>query len=162
MGIVSFSGNMKGDGGCRAGRRVISFSANPRPSALLKCLREHSGDVSAGSRPECLAVRTILGRTCRFYRNGEHTVEGLPDHEAFDSELLKFAHASLLIDQPVGDKRVLWVDASKNPCEVWTYGMRAETYIARGMQAVDNDHSFEFVVDAYAFERHTFLREARS
>ena len=92
---------------------------------------KHSGDVGIADKAQLLARRTILGRIVRFYTNGEHIVEheGLTDDEQFESEILRFAHASLLINAGVGDKKIMYVNAVVNPCAVWIYGRRAETFI---------------------------------
>jgi hypothetical protein len=104
---------------------IKQFHAHCRPSSLVRAMRKHSGDVSEGDRPSLIARRTILGRVCRFYTSGEHTVdfEDVSEEDSHNSILLRYAHASLIINEPVGDKRVLWVDATKNPCEVWIHSM---------------------------------------
>ena len=67
-------------------------------------------------------------------------VKGVPldDEESHDSEILRFAHASILIASPVGDKAKCYVDASKNPVEIWIYGMPAEKYLAGAEQCIAN------------------------
>lgn len=94
-------------------------------------VREHHGKhLSEGDRPKLIATRMILNREVRFYSNGEHIADcEVPIDEQFNAEMLRFAHASLLVRQPVGDKAVLWVDATKDPCEVWVHGMTLEQFV---------------------------------
>jgi hypothetical protein len=94
-------------------------------------MRKHNTGVSEGDKPNLFATRTILGKKCRFYRSGEHTVdaEEVTAEESYESILLRYTHASLLIQQPVGDKAVLWVDARTDPCEVWIHNMRAREFL---------------------------------
>lgn len=98
--------------------------AHCRPTALMRRMLKHRGDVSEGSADRLLATRIILGRRVDFYRNGRRELHGskLTDTEMHDSELLRFAHASLLDGTGVGDKLFCWVDATKNPVEVWLFG----------------------------------------
>lgn len=115
------------------------FSAHCRPSGILRAMRKHSGDLSEGDRPVLLATRKILGRTCRFYTSGEHTVdydEGVTNDEMQDSVLLRFAHASIIAREPVGDKNVLWVDARRKRTEVWINGMQITDFLLRSQAAI--------------------------
>lgn len=102
----------------------IETSVVMRPTPLLKRMREHTGDVSENSKTELLCERRILGRLVKFYTNGLREVEGLDEQESYDSEILRFAHASILIQQGVGDKRLCYVDATKDPIELWLHGKR--------------------------------------
>ena len=112
MGIVRLSANLKPVGGMRIGNGNIS------------------------DKRQLIAKRTILGTRCEFFSNGEHTCDRrLCDQEQHDSQLLKFAHASIIAGEPVGDKNRLWVDATKNPVEVWIYGSSAEVIRARAREA---------------------------
>ena len=117
--------------------RIVNFEAHLKPSGLLRTMRKHSGDVSEGDKPKLLAVRTIFGKSCRFYSNGEHTVDAeVTAEESHESILLRYAHASLLIQQPVGDKKVLWVDTSCNPCDVWIHNMPAKQFLELSKVAI--------------------------
>jgi len=118
---------------------IIQLGGHCRPSLLTRRLTAHSGDVSEGAARQPVAVRNICGRRVTFYRNGERRIDGvtLTDQELHDSELLRFAHASVLIGQPVGDRRKLWVDASQPQCEVWVAGVRVEELIARAKTAAN-------------------------
>ncbi len=110
------------------------------PTKLHRRMHAHKGDVSEGTNFKLLAEKNILGQRVLFYTNGLRQVKGIPlnDEEAHDSEILRFAHASLLISSPVGDKKKCYVDASKNPVEVWIYGMSAEKYIKGAEQCIAN------------------------
>ena len=117
--------------------RIVNFEAHLKPSGLLRTMRKHNGDVSEGDKPKLIASRTILGKRCRFYNNGEHTVDAeVTAEESHESILLRYTHASLLIQQPVGDKSVLWVDASKNPCDVWIHNMPAKQFLELAKVAI--------------------------
>lgn len=61
---------------------------------------------------------------CTFFSDGTRIIHNLPltDTEIKNSELLRFAHASLMAGIPVGDKTTCWVDANKNNVEVWIKG----------------------------------------
>ena len=105
------------------GRELLA-SATVRPSGLLKRMRKHTGDVSEGNRVELEARRSILGMEVEFYRDGTRrfvNATNLNEEEMYNSEILRFAHASILINGPVGDKKLCWVDATKNPVELWLY-----------------------------------------
>lgn len=111
-----------------------------RPTSLYRRMHAHKGDVSEGTKFKLEAEKNILGVKVLFYANGLRQVKGVPldDEEAYNSEVLRFAHASILTSSPVGDKAKCYVDASKNPVEVWLYGMRAETYIKGAKQCIAN------------------------
>lgn len=99
----------------------IDAQVTMRPTSLLRKMREHVGDVSETSKTRLVCERRILGRRVKFYENGLRVIDGLDDQESYDSEILRFAHASILIKQPVGDKRLCYVDATKDPVELWLY-----------------------------------------
>jgi len=86
-----------------------------------------------------IATRSILGKDVTFLSNGEHVVDGvgMSPEEMQHSELLRFAHASVLISQPVGNKDILWVDASRQNVEVWVYGRRVDRFIKEAKSVVD-------------------------
>lgn len=130
--------------------RMVYFSGTCKPSAMFKRLKAHQGDLSIGDLGEILAERTILNRKVIFYRNGDHKVltKGISDEESFNSEVLRFAHASILINQPVGDKKIHWVDATKDPVEVWLFNMPAERFLMRSKMAiVEGIVTDEFILD---------------
>ena len=102
-----------------------------KPTGLASRMRKHNGDaLSESDRAQPFAKRTVLGKRVKFYTTGEHVVSrtDLSDDEQYNSELMRFCHASLLTGQPVGDKKVLWVDASTNPVQVWLFGQTAEDF----------------------------------
>jgi len=105
--------------------RILFLTANCKPSSFIKRMQKHRGDVSEGTQPKIIAQRRILNKIVTFYHNGLRIIEGvdLNEQEVHESEVLRFAHASLLISAPVGDKQACYVDATKNPVEVWVYGM---------------------------------------
>lgn len=128
------------------------FTALLRPSNMAKKLRQHQGDVSTGSKAKILATRSILGKVVTFYENGEHKVrqKGITDEEQFNSEILRFAHASLLIAGPVGSKERIWIDATKNPVEIWLYNMPAEQFVKLADQKIKSGQvSRDFFVDQH-------------
>lgn len=104
-----------------------------KPTSAFSRMLKHKGDVSESSRANILGERTILGKKVIFYKDGSRRVinEDINDEEAFDSELLKLAHASLLTNKAVGDKSFCYVDATLNPVKVILYGMPAEEFIKR-------------------------------
>jgi len=116
-----------------------SMSATLRPARLTRQLSQASGDQSTSTVAALIASRTMLGRRVSFYSSGEHTVEGvtLTQAEQFDSELLRFAHASLIARTPIGDKRVLWVDASSDPIKVVIGGIEGEQYLRQVREAIN-------------------------
>jgi len=117
--------------------RIVNFEAKLKPGGLLRTMRKHNGDVSEGDTPRLMASRTILGKRCRFYHSGEHTVDAeVTAEESHESILLRYTHASLLIQQPVGDKKVLWVDASHDPCEVWIHNMPVKQFLELSKVAI--------------------------
>lgn len=93
---------------------------------------------TSSDRRELLARRTIIGRVCEFFVNGEHVVDAaITPEEEFNSEILRYAHVSLLTGQPEGNKATLLVDATKEPVEVWTYGMRLEEFLRRAVDLIE-------------------------
>lgn len=118
---------------------VINFTATCRPSALMRRMLLHSGDVSEGTQYKVLARRQILRRNVIFYHNGLRVIEGvdLNEQEVHESEILRLAHASLLVGSPVGDKRLCYVDATVNPVGIWIYGMPIEQFLATSQRLVE-------------------------
>lgn len=105
---------------------------------MLRRMRTHQGDVSEGSKTKVMAQRTILGRTVTFYENGLRVVDDKdlsPDDE-FNSEVLRLAHASLLINDAVGDKSQCWVDARTDPVQVWLYDHPAPQFVRKAQLAI--------------------------
>ncbi len=97
-----------------------------------------------------MAKRYILKRKVTFYYNGLRIIEGvdLDEQEMHDSEILRLAHASLLINAPVGDKQACYVDATKNPVEIWVYGMPIEKFIATSRKLVKTQQlGLEFLLE---------------
>ena len=130
--------------------KIINFYATAKPSKLLRNMVEHSGDVSEGTRFNVLAKRLIINRKVTFYSNGLRFIEGtdLDEQETHDSEILRLAHASILINAPVGDKRCCWVDATKNPVEIWVYGMTIQQFLATSNRLVrTQDLGVEFLLE---------------
>ena len=129
---------------------VLQLTANCRPSNLIKRMREHSGDVSEGTQSKVIARRLILNKLVTFYHNGLRTIKGvdLGEQEVHGSEILRLAHASLLVGIPVGDKQACYVDATKNPVEVWVYGMRVEEFVKTSRRLVETQQlGLEFLLD---------------
>jgi hypothetical protein len=112
---------------------IVNFNAHCRPSLTMRAMRKHGPDVSEGDKPKLIATRTMLGRKCRFYSSGEHTVDSddVTPEEQHDSVLLRFAHASIIAQEPVGDKKVLWVDALAEPPEIWMAGMKVNEFLLK-------------------------------
>jgi hypothetical protein len=123
-------------------KKILLEAKNFRPSAMLKRMQEHKGDVSIGSKSKVMAKKMILGKKVTFYENGLRVVkdEDLSEDDQYHSEVLRLAHASLLIGQPVGDKRQCWVDASVNPVDVWIYNMPAEQFIKKATHLMRHGH----------------------
>lgn len=117
--------------------KIIQLTANLKPSNLLRRMRKHA-EVSEGSKHRLVATRIVLGKRVDFYHNGLRKVHGLEldEQEIHDSEVLRFAHASILTGLPSGNKDLLYVDASVNPVEVWIEGMPFKKYMNMAKQAV--------------------------
>ena len=109
------------------------FKAHCKPSKYLKNMTKHDLRVDEGNKSKVIAIRTILGKRVTFYQNGLRFIEdvNINEEEQFDSQILRFAHASILIEGPVGDKKACYVDATKNPVEVWIYDYRLEDFIKK-------------------------------
>ena len=122
--------------------------ARCHPSAMMRRMLKYSGDISEGSKRKILAKRTILGRQVIFYENGSRMVDDLTENEQHNSEILKLAHASLLMNDAVGDKSQCYVDARKNPVEVVIWNTPAETFIKRAKKSIKNGIiPIDFVLD---------------
>ena len=103
----------------------VFLSGIARPVGAMARSARHK-DASESSKSRLTCSRLILGYTVNFYESGLRVVEGLPldDQECFDSQILRFAHASVLIGEPVGDKCFCYVDSRANPVEVWLLNRR--------------------------------------
>jgi hypothetical protein len=129
---------------------LINLTAECKPSLLMRKMLKHSCDVSEGTQYKVVAKRRILNRTVIFYHNGLRVIQGtdLSEQEMHDSEILRLAHASLLIGEGVGDKKLCYVDATKNPVEVWLYGMLAEQFIKTSRHLVETQQlGLEFLLE---------------
>ncbi len=130
--------------------KVIKLAANFKPSALTRRMMKHKGDVSEGTEYKILTTRIIIGKKVTFYRNGLRRVEGisLKEEEIHDSEILRLAHASILIGEPVGDKKKCYVDATKNPVEIWVYSMPMEEFLTKSKDLVKSQElDVEFLLE---------------
>ena len=117
---------------------IKRFVAYPKPSLLMRRMVKHKGDVSEGSTRIPVATRYVLGRKVVFYHDGWRFIEQvkITEEEMFESEILRFAHASLLTGEPVGDKRLCCVDATANPVKVWLFGTTLEDFIKQSSKLV--------------------------
>ncbi len=114
-----------------------------KPSAWFARMLKHKS-VSEGSRHEVTTRRTILGHRVTFYRDGHREVQGvdsLDEQEIHDSEILRFAHASILTGEPSGSKLKCWVDASVNPVEVWLHGKQVTPEMIKSFCKKQTDES---------------------
>ena len=104
----------------------------------MRRMIKHKGDVSEGSTRVAVAYRYLLGRRVVFYHDGWRVIDKIKitEEEMFNSEILRFAHASLLTGEPVGDKRLCWVDATANPVKVWLFGTTLENFIKQSSRLV--------------------------
>lgn len=105
--------------------RLVNARISLRPTLRFLQAITHSKPVSEGTRHKLVATRTVLGRKVQFFNDGTRAIGGtkeVSEQEAYDSELLRFAHASILTGVPAGEKSFLWVDSSKDPVEIWLYG----------------------------------------
>lgn len=128
----------------------IHLTAKCQPSQLMRSMLRHTGDISEGTRGKIIAKRWILKKVVTFYHNGLRVITGtdLSEQEAHESEILRFAHASILIRAPVGDKKLCYVDATKNPVEVWVYGMPIEEFLATSRRLVETQQlGIEFLLE---------------
>lgn len=121
---------------------IINFNAHLKPSLLMKRMQAHLGDVSEGSKAKVLAKRIILGKTVTFYENGLRLVEDedLSEDDQFNSEILRLAHASLLVGQAVGDKRSCYVDSTKNPVEILIWNLPVEIFLEKAKRLIKNGY----------------------
>ena len=118
--------------------RIVELSGTCRPTSKMRNYQKHNRDLSEGSKAKLIAKRTIMGHSVCFYENGEQIIEtmsqdDMSNDEMFNSEVLRFAHASLISGVPVGDKSLTWVDASKDPCEVWIFGKTPKQFTQDAM-----------------------------
>ena len=127
-------------------KKVWLEAKNMRPSTMLKRMCTHKCDVSEGSKAKVMARRTILGKKVTFYENGLRILHDpdISEDDEHTSEVLRLTHASLLINDAVGDKRQCWVDARYEPVKVVIYGMKAKDFIDKATQlmrygAIDPD-----------------------
>jgi hypothetical protein len=125
------------------------LSAKLKPSKYLLRMTEHK-DVSIGSKSKIMAKRTILDREVTFYENGLRVIEDeISDEDQFNSEILRLAHASILINDAVGDKKACYVDARVNPVIVYVYGMKAEDFVVKAKQLIKSGTlEKDFVLDS--------------
>ena len=141
--------------------KIIQFEAHMRPSNMMKRMRKHQGNLSESDKANVLAERTILGKKVTFLTDGTHYINGkieLDDEEMFNSHILRYTHASILIDEAVGDKKKLWVDASVNPVVIWLYGVPIESFVHQAKLAINGGHLEPgFILDQHPehFERET-------
>jgi hypothetical protein len=147
---------------------IKQFVAHMKPSLMMKRMCAHQGNLSEGDKAQILAERVVLGKRVTFLKDGNHYINGkidLTEEEMFNSELLRFAHASILINQEVGDKKKLWVDASVNPVIVWLYGVPIEKFVHQAKLAINQGHIEPgFILDQHPehFERETnYVRNVR-
>lgn len=129
---------------------LINLTAACRPTTLMKKMLQHSGDVSEGTQYKVLAKRQILKRRVTFYHNGLRVIEkaDLNEQEVHESEILRLAHASLLVGTPVGDKRMCYVDATIDPVEIWIYGMPVEQFLTTSQRLVETQQlGIEFLLE---------------
>jgi hypothetical protein len=127
----------------------IDLRAALRPSGFMRRMLRHS-DVSEGTKFKVIAKRQILKRIVTFYHNGLRVVEGtdLNEQEMHESEILRLAHASILVGAPVGDKKACWVNATVNPVSVWVYGMPIEEFLATSQRLVETQQlGIEFLLE---------------
>lgn len=134
--------------------RIVNFEAHLKATNLMQIMQKHK-DVSEGDRSKLLAVRTLLGKTVRFYTSGEHSCDAyygsLTELEQYESLLMRYAHASLLSGNVEGDKRILAVDATCEPCKVWTHNMTWEEFIRRAdMAKLAGVLTTEIIVDSFS------------
>jgi hypothetical protein len=133
-----------------------------RPSKMLRRMRAHIGDVSEGSQAKIMAQRIILGKSVTFFENGLRVVNDpdLNEDDEYNSEILRLTHASLLIGQPVGDKRQCWVDASTNPVTVIIYNMLAQDFVKKAKYLMrTGDIDPDFVLNSHLRETEEFTDE---
>lgn len=131
------------DSAAKAGTQMgkkVQLSGTFRPTSKMRHYAKCRKPVSQSSKAKLIATRTVIGHTVNFYESGEHVIEtmsqsDLSDEEMFNSEILRFAHASLISGVGVGDKSMTWVNATKNPVEVWMFGKPIEQ-LAKGIMGL--------------------------
>jgi hypothetical protein len=121
----------------------IQLAANLRPSAYMKTAGAARGDLSETTRARLIKEVVVLSRTVRFYSDGTHTIDGLRDDEAFDSEILRFMHASLISGTPIGHRETLYVDMNKDPLEIVIHGKPLRTFVSDAVAAINNQGDIE-------------------
>ena len=121
--------------------RKLQLSCTLRPTSAFGKMLEHGRNVSESDKANVLAQRTVLGKEVVFFKDGSRRVigESIKDDEAFNSEMLKLIHASLLINQPVGSRAFCYVDASKDPVYIIIYGLQAEEFITKAAERIRVD-----------------------
>jgi len=129
----------------------VLLSGAVRPSCMVKQVNCHkAGDQSESDRGELLAERMILGHVCRFMKNGDHFIVGMniTDQDHFNSQILRFAHASILCNVPVGHEKLLLVDMTVEPCRIIMFGKPIAEVLANAKIAVQSGLiSIDLVVD---------------
>ena len=122
--------------------RKVQFELNLKPTTKMRRHLAGLGDTSQGTKRTLIARRRILGHLAAFYDNGEHEITAdISEEEQFHSEILRFAHVSILTNAPTGSKDLLYVDARQFDVEVWCYGMPARDFIARAVQQAKHPHA---------------------
>lgn len=113
---------------------IVDFNVKLKPTNLFKTMQEHK-DVSESSKANLIATKIILNKRVNFYSTGEHEIlnSELKLEEQFNSEILRFTHASLITGQPEGDKAILWVDASVDPVNIWVYGQPVDQFLKQSI-----------------------------
>jgi hypothetical protein len=147
-------------------RKVLLTPNVLKPSSMLKRMRAHIGDVSEGSKAKVMAQRTILGKKVTFYENGLRVLHDrdISEDDEYNSEILRLTHASLLINDAVGDKRQCWVDARFDPVKVIIYNMEAVHFVQKATQLMRNgdvDPDFVFGSHLRQTEESTNERNVR-
>jgi hypothetical protein len=130
---------------------IVPFTVHMKPSAYLKRMRAHSGDLSESSKGKVLAKRTILGKKVTFYTNGLREVADidLSEEDEFNSEILRLAHASILINEPVGDKEACYVDSSFDPVQIFVWGMPVDEFLSTTKEGIQSGKiNKDFVFDS--------------
>ena len=115
----------------------MKLRATLRPAVTARKLQ--TGDVSQGSMAQPFAWRDVLGKRVLFYRDGTHRIcsdTSLTEEELFNSQLLRFVHASLITAEPQGQKDYLYVDAAKNPVAVYICGLEGQEYLRQVHTAI--------------------------
>jgi hypothetical protein len=130
--------------------KLVNLTAVCKPTVLIRNMLRHNKDISEGTKYKIIAKRQILKKNVTFYSNGLRVIEGtdLNEQEMYDSEILRLAHASILVEKPVGDKRACYVDATKNPVEIWIYGMTIGRFLKSSQRLVETQQlQLEFLLE---------------